>query len=271
MTPADPDALPFGPPPWPNRWRRRGAGWASLLRVPVCPLGRFVHGRASQLDDSARQSEGLTIVLPGIQGRSFAEYDLAVGLAQGGLRGRITTLDWTTGWFFRAVHHLRHVPMHEAGGERTARLIREHRRRFPESPIYLLGYSGGASVALHALARLPEGERITRAVLLAPACSATVDAAALADRCEDGVDAFCSRLDWPILGGLLLALGTTDGRHAFAAGLTGFERSPTDRGAFRERHWERAWLRQFHYGGHFGVVNRVFAAERLAPLLTKAI
>ncbi|QDT16278.1 hypothetical protein [Alienimonas californiensis] len=251
--------------PWPSRWRRRGAGWASLLRVPVCPVGRLIRGRAPALDDPAAQRQGLTIVLPGIQGRSFAEYDLAVGLAQGGVPGRITVVDWTSGWFFRAFWHLRDVAMHEAGGEEVANLVAEHRRLYPHAPVYVVGYSGGASVALHGLARLPAGTTATRTLLLAPACSPPIDAAALADRCDHGIDAVCSRLDVPILVGLLTTLGTTDGRHRPGAGWGGFER--TDVPAFREHHWRPGWVRRFHYGGHFGAVNRVFAAEALAPLL----
>ncbi|MFH5805708.1 hypothetical protein [Alienimonas sp. DA493] len=262
MTPAEP--LPASSP-WPNRWRRRGAGWASLLRVPVCPVGRWVQGRARALDDPAAQKDGLTIVLPGIQGRSFAEYDLAVGLAWGGLPGRIAVVDWTSGWFFRAFLHLRDTAMHEAGGEEAARLVTEHRRLHPDAPVTVIGYSGGAAVALHALSRLPAGVRATRTLLIAPACSAPTDAAALADRCEQGVDVICSRLDVPILVGLLVALGTTDGRHRPGAGWGGFEKA--DAPGFREHHWRPAWTGRFHYGGHFGAVNRVFAAEALAPLL----
>ena len=255
------------PPPRPNRWRRRGVGFASLMRVPVCPLGRFVRGRAKKLDDPAEQRRGLTVILPGIQGRSFAEYDLALGLAAGGVAGRIAVFDWTSGWFFRAVDHLRNRTLHEAGGRDLAATIVEHRERFPSAPVRVLGYSGGASIALKGLARLPPGVTVTRTVLLAPACSARVNAAALADRCDEGIDAICSRLDWPILVGLLTALGTTDGRHRPGAGWRGFDVADAAGGSFREHHWRPEWCRAFHYGGHFGCVNRIFAAERLAPLL----
>ena len=266
---ADRVAVERGPvrPPRPNRWRRRGAGFASLLRVPVCPLGRFVRGRARTLDDPAEQRHGLTIVLPGIQGRSFAEYDLALGLAAGGLAGRIMVFDWTSGWFFRAVRHLRSHMLHETGGRDVAALITDHRRRFPSAPVRVLGYSGGASVALKGLERLPPGRTATRTVLLAPACSSRVNAAALADRCDEGIDAICSPLDWPILVGLLTTLGTTDGLHRPGAGWRGFDNPDAPNGAFREHHWRPEWFGVFHYGGHFGCVNRVFAAERLAPLL----
>ncbi|NNJ25853.1 hypothetical protein [Alienimonas chondri] len=226
-----------------------------------------MEGRAQRLNDPAFQQAGLTLILPGIQSRSFAEADLALGLADGGLTGRIEVLDWTTGWFFRAVRHLWDVEMHEAGGAEAARRIVDHRERFPAAPVSIVGYSGGASVALHALRRLPAGVTATRTVLLSPACSPTVDAAALEVRCDEGIDSFCSRLDWPILVLLMTALGTTDRLRRPAAGWAGFERTDPADDRFREYRWRPAWVRDFHYGGHFGAVNRVFAAERLAPLL----
>ena len=252
------------PSPYPDRLRRLGVGLASLLRIPVCPLGRFVRGAERRLDDPALQPAGLTLILPGIQGRSFAEYDLALGLAAGGVRGRIAVFDWTTGWFVRCVEHLRRTELHDEGGRALAARIVEHRRRYPAAPLHIVGYSGGASVSLNGLAHLPPGITVTRCVLLAPACSPRTDAAALADRCERGMDSVGSRLDWAVLGGLLTVLGTTDGRHAPAAGWAGFAAGGP---GFRERRWRPGWARAFHYGGHFGCVNRVFAAERLAPLL----
>ena len=234
--------------------------------MPVCPLGRFVSGPADRLDDPERQSAGLTLILPGIQGRSFAESDLALGLAAGGVPGRIAVYDWTTGWFVRAVEHLRRRDLHAAGAAGLAARITEHRRRFPAAPVRVIGYSGGASVALLGLSALPAGVTVTRAVLLAAACSPHVDVAGPAGRCEEGLDAVGSRLDWPVLGGLLTVLGTTDGRHRPAAGWSRFPPTP----GLREYRWRPGWARSFHSGGHFGAVNRVFAAERLAPLLLAA-
>ena len=253
-----------GPKPYGTGWRRAGVGVASLLRVPVCPLGRFVRGPEARLDDPAKQADGLTLILPGIQGRSFAEYDLALGLAAGGIPGRICVFDWTTGWFVRCVEHLRRRDLHEAGGQALAARVTEHRRRFPHAFVTVIGYSGGAWVALRGLHHLPPGMTVTRAVLLAPACSPPVDAAALSNRCVKGIDAFVSRADWVVLGLILTVLGCCDGPHRPAAGWGGFT---AVRGGLRERRWRPAWARAFHYGGHFGCVNRVFAAEVLAPLV----
>ena len=226
-----------------------------------------MRGPEARLADPAKQADGLTLILPGIQGRSFAEYDLALGLAAGGVPGRVRVFDWTTGWFVRCVGHLRRRDLHEAGGQALAARVTEHRRRFPGAPVTVVGYSGGAWVTLRGLHHLPPGVTVTRAVLLAPACSPPVDAAALADRCEAGIDVLVSRADWVVLGLILTALGCCDGAHRPAAGWAGFA---SVRGGLRERRWRPAWARAFHYGGHFGCVNRVFAAEVLAPLVTQS-
>ena len=271
MSPADSSAGSRQTPeaggvvPYPDRLRRAGVGWASALRVPVCPLGRFVRGAERRLDDPALQPDGLTLILPGIQGRSFAEYDLALGLAAGGVRGRIAVFDWTTGWFVRCLEHLRRRDLHDAGGRALAARVVHHRHRFPAAPLTVIGYSGGASVTLNGLAHLPPGVTVTRAVLLAAACSPAVDAAALVGRCDRGIDSFESRLDWPVLAAFLTAFGTTDGKRRPAAGWSGFDAGGP---GFRAHRWRPGWARSFHHGGHFGAVNRVFAAEVLAPLIT---
>ena len=72
-----------------------------------------------------------------------------------------------------------------------------------------------------------------------------------------------------------IVAGTMDGRHTPAAGMIGF-RPPAGLGAagrelYATRLHEVAFRPEmcaaFHFGGHMGATNRVFVAERIAPLL----
>jgi hypothetical protein len=117
---------------------------------------------------------------------------------------------------------------------------------------------------------------VTGAILLQPAISPGYDLSTALAHSERGIWNFRSILD-VILDGIGTSLaGTSDGRHFPAAGMLGF-RPPRDLGpAGKELYDTRlfevsfhpAMILDFHFGGHFGPTNRVFVAERIAPLLT---
>ena len=108
-----------------------------------------------------------------------------------------------------------------------------------------------------------------------------LDVVPLAAKTERGLIHFCSGLDLAILGLLTAVVGTTDGWHSPSAGLVGFHpeglvlpgeeptggTSPDPSGLFREIDYRFRWLLQFHYGGHFGYANRVWACETLGRLI----
>jgi hypothetical protein len=262
-----------------NRVRRGVLSW---LVVPVFPAARLLPSRADQLDNPDRESDGLTIVLTGIQGRSLLEQQIALGIADAGVPGRIEIVDWTTGNPLRFLQHLRARDRASEAGLQLAERITAYRREHPNRPVNIVGYSGGGFVVLLALEALPADIRVTRAVLLAPSCSPYLDVVPLATKTEAGLIHFRSPFDIAVLGALTAVVGTTDGWHSPSAGLVGFHPeglvlpgedptvgagSPDVSGRFRELTYRFRWLRQFHYGGHFGYANRVWACETLGRLL----
>lgn len=260
----------------PPRWLAGISGW---LLVPIFFLGRWIDVGAARLDLPEREPEGLALILTGIQGGSFLEQQMALGLADTGFAGRVTIIDWTTGWLHRMANHMRNQDRHEQAAKKCATRLVEFHEKYPAAPIYLLGYSGGGAVALHVLELLPAGgEAILEAVaLLAPACSPNFPAAPLSDRTRHGLWNYYSPFDRVILGFVTRVIGTTDGVHGRAAGSVGFPEGDDSEmgsatfqaefgagGIFRQRSELGRWFRQYHYSGHFGYANRVWVRETLA-------
>ena len=127
------------------------------------------------------------------------------------------------------------------------------------------------------LERLPPDVTVTRYVLLQPAISPGYDLSVALAKTESGIWSFHSRFDLFFVGLMTRILGTLDGRHCPAAGLSGFHRPPqlTAEGhqLYDTRLHQtpfRAWMcAAFHFGGHMGPTNRVFIAESIAPLLRR--
>lgn len=262
--------------------RRFGRGLVGLALIPFFLAGRWVRGKAEVLDDPAREVDGLTLVLTGVQGLSFLEKQIALGLADAGVPGRIQVVDWTTGNPLKLIYHLRTRSFAAAAAGRLAERIAEFRRAHPDRPVHVVGYSGGGYVTLQLLEQLPPDVTVTSAALLAPSCSPFLDVGPLAAKTERGLTSVRSPFDFAVLGLLTCVAGTTDGWHAPAAGFIGFHpeglvlpgEEPTGAatkptGRYRELVWRAAWIRQFHYGMHFGYANRVWACETLGRLFVE--
>jgi pimeloyl-ACP methyl ester carboxylesterase len=271
-----------------SRWWR---GLSSALRMSLAPLGSWWCRSVDHLSNDERQDGGLVIVLPGIEGRSVLNLDIARGLADGGVDCAVEVYDWTTGRLFNSLYHLRSHSWHERGAERLAARIADYQDAFPGRPVVLVGHSGGAALSLLALPLLDD-RQISGAVFLAAATSPGYDTTAARRRTRRGIWSFHSPVDWLQLGIGTFAVGTFDGQHTVSSGMVGFrgmERSvePADGepapGApgpgepalgrlapFRQVRYRFAMLRSWNFGGHWGWANRLFAAEWLAPVVLEA-
>jgi len=262
---------------------RIGRGLLSWLTLPFFLAGKWWGSTAARLDDPALEADGLTIVLTGILGRSLLEQQIALGIADAGVPGRIEIVDWTTGNPLRFLQHLRGRDLAAQAAMHLAERVAQYRAERPDCPIHLVGYSGGGYVTLLILEALPTGVEVTTASVLAPSASPYLDVRPLAEKTQHSLAHFCSSFDVAVLGLLTTVVGTTDGWHAPAAGLVGFhpeglfasklqtEAAPTLATAkYKQHRFCFGWLRHFHYGGHFGYANRVWASEMLGRVLADA-
>lgn len=251
-------------------------GWL----VGVALLGTVGCGHLSQLRTLDRWEQGYTMILPGIEGRSWWNANIAKGLAEGGVPSAIEVYDWTVGApFVAGLVNLRA----EGWNRRQARIIAEkivnYQNQHPGRPVHLIGHSGGGGVAIYAVEELPPGHELTAAILLAPALSPDYDLRLALRRTQQGVWNFYSPHDVGFLGVGTSIAGTIDGRMTKAAGAIGFSIPwGLDREGRRlygmKLHQQAYSVRMAesgHTGSHFGWAERTFVAEWLAPLLNSQI
>ncbi len=272
---------------------RRPRWWLgpwSTFRILLAPFGDWWCRSVDHLATAERQEAGLVIVLPGIEGRSVLNLDIARGLADGGIDCAVEVHDWTTGRLFNSLYHLRSRKWHELAADRLARRIMEYQDAHPGRPVVLVGHSGGAALTLLTLPLLAD-RQISGAVFLAAATSPDHDTLAARRRTRRGIWSFHSPFDWFQLGLGTLAVGTFDGKHTVSSGMFGFRDPPTEHprdvarpspdpgyaaapaagpAPLRQCGYRWAMARSWNFGGHHGWANRVFAAEWLAPVVLEA-
>ena len=249
-------------------------GCLSALSVWLLPFGRWFDAGVKELSDPTRLRNGYTIVLPGIEGKSFLNVSIAQGLRDAGVQTGIEIVDWTTGIFPLFLYHLRGLKRNKAIATSIAKKIVDYQDRYPRRPVHLIGHSGGGAMALFTLEALPRERHVTSVILLAPAVSPRFDLRPALAKTEIGIWNFYSPLDAFFLGIATLLFGNVDGRHCVAAGACGFYYPRTDEDVgephvapLHQQVFRAKMLRQFNFGGHFGCTNRVFVAESIAPLI----
>jgi pimeloyl-ACP methyl ester carboxylesterase len=262
---------------------RRARGFARLRLVVNATLAVVTFGMSgcsyfSNQMTPGRLEHGYTIILPGVEGKSFANSNLAQGLKNAGYPGAIEIDNWTTGSFLLFPVHLRNLERNRREAWRIAQKISIYQDRYPGRPVHLIGHSGGAGVALLTLESLPPGRKVTSATLLQAAVSPQYDLSHSLSKTEAGLWNLYSPLDFVLLGAGTSLLGTVDGRHTPAAGMIGFREQQPDKSA--PPNPDAAKLHQVKYGwrmlakgnlgGHLGPTWIGFSHSYLAPLLAEA-
>lgn len=222
-----------------------------------------------------RYERGLVYVLPGIEGRSILNRNIAVGLDEGGVRGAIEIYDWTYKIPGANVLNLIDIERNRQEAARIAGRILTYRARYPGRPVHLIGHSGGAAMAVLVLEALPPGRQIDSAILLAPALSPEYDLSTALRRARFGLANFYSKWDIGLLMVGTTVFGTTDREHGSSAGAVGFaqpESLTTDgqrlyRDRLRQVGWDREMRDAGASGTHVGWASKAFARRYLAPLI----
>jgi pimeloyl-ACP methyl ester carboxylesterase len=253
---------------------RRGlARVVLLLLLILCHSGGCT--TPGHIRSADRYRRGVVYILPGIEGRSPWNRNIALGLDEGGVTSAIEVYDWTVGFPGGEVVNLANLERNRRQARRLASKIIAYRERYPGRPVHLIGHSGGGGIAVLALEALPAGRQIDMAILLAPALSPDYDLSTALRRTHVGVCNFYSKRDVSFLKVGTALFGHIDRGHGFSAGAVGFEipesLASEDRALYHERLRQVAWderlKRHGATGTHLGWASRRFAREYLAPLI----
>ncbi len=239
----------------------------NLITALCALLGLFAAGchhtvPLNQFDST----NGLTFVLPGIEGESFVNRNITDGLRRGGVGGEIRVFDWTSGNPIRSLEHLTDKQRVLEQACIFAGSIESVQRQTPGIPISIVAHSGGAGVALGALELLPPHPQIASVVLIAPAISRTYLVENVAPKTRLGIWSFNSPLDVQLTAGTSL-LGSVDRRYGPAAGSYGFKSNAPKLFQFG---YDPRMLSDFHHGGHLGATNPLFVKKWIAPIVDRS-
>ncbi len=235
---------------------------AALLALPLfggCDLRELSFS-------GENRDNGLVVVFPGIDGRQLNNEELCRGLVDAGVDADVMLVDWTS--LLGVLYNQTAVEDNRRKAARAAELIATYRRDNPDSPVYLVGHSGGTAIAVWATELLPEDLPVEGVVLLASSLSPGYDLSRALAHTRKGIVNFYSRHDQALLNAGTTLFGTMDGVNTHAAGFSGF-RGHYDAAAGRLV--QVAWnvdMRAVGYNGdHFSICNRSFGRKLLAPVL----
>lgn len=206
--------------------------------------------------------------LPGVAGDGLWYNGLRDGLRDGGVSRQVITVSWGAPGPLFALN-FSDKGIHDSAEQKLAKIVTEHRQKFPNGRIDLIGHSAGCGVILGAVGRLQEGSSIGRIVLISPSVSPTYDLNPVLGRCAS-LDSYHSTKDTTFLEWRTSHFGTYDRIKTKAAGNTGFSTSLTHSELaprFADQSYEPAFSDLGNDGGHFGGTARRFVQKKIAPLL----
>lgn len=249
-----------------ERWWRGLTCWMTFA---VTPLGWFCSGQWIRRVEQERLNQGLVLILTGIEGRSFLNVSLLAGLIDAGVRSAVEIVDWTTGNKLLFLLNLRGRQRNQRMAETLAQRVVAYQDEHPGQPVWLVGHSGGAGMALLTASALPPGRMVTGIIMLAAAVSPGIDLTPALDHVQTRIWNYYSGFDAFFLRFGTTVCGTIDGRHGAAAGAVGLTSPEADAameaGRLLQVRWNWRMLRQFNLGEHFGCTHRIFIAEEIAP------
>jgi pimeloyl-ACP methyl ester carboxylesterase len=221
---------------------------------------------------AAGAETGVIFVVEGVGGFDVLGAVSEKTLPRAGVPHEIRVFIWTHGWgqLFRDLQDFRYL---QKRADELADHVRVYRETHPGQPIYLVGRSGGAGLALLAAEQLPPGT-LERIILLSPAVTPDYDLrpALRATRCE--IVSFNSAHDRFILEWGTGRFGTVDRVYGPSAGLRGFRVPDGLSAADQELYarlvqiaWHPAMILEGHLGAHLGTTMPGFLSKEVAPWL----
>lgn len=250
-----------------------GRGAAVALSTLLCALGAGCATRPYN-PGAITQDNQKVVLVPGVLGYYWSVDSMADRLDQAP-NSDVQIWDWTALWpssqfwiLERALENLSDQEKNHRRAERLATELVAWRRSNPDTPLYLVGVSGGAGIVLWTCEHLPPDFQIQKVIVLSAAVSPGFDLQPACSRSIDGIYSFHSEKD-TILRDKTRDRGTIDRKWVSGAGWRGFD-CPDDSHCaqgLRELSWTPDMCAFGHWGNHFGCMAPAFVREYVVPLI----
>lgn len=240
----------------------------------VLVLAGAAHADSQEIgrDAKAGQPAGLVIVLGGVGGLDIIGPCAEAALPRAGVKHEVCEYVWTHGWG-QILRDLQDTNHQRKKADELVRIIRTWRENNPGRPVFLVGKSGGAGLAILTAELLPENS-LERVILLSAAIAPHHDLRRALRATRKEIVNFHSQFDQLLLNFGTSQFGTMDRHYGASAGLNGF-RLPLDLddadrllyGRLVQIPFQARMLRTGHVGVHAGTSFPGFLASEVAPWL----
>ncbi len=240
--------------------------------LPLAFLPVVFNGCSTPTPTPQQMQAGAIWMFPGIFGGDWSLAEARRGFRDAGVQQAIYCFDWQRPGLMDPFPNL----MDEAGNrERAARCAQEitaYAQAYPGRPICLVGYSGGAGVALMVAEALAPKVRLQNVLLVHGAVSPDYNLACVLERVDGKLVNFYSSLDWFMLGLGTTVFGTIDRQYTAAAGKVGFDLEQavpnlSDRHKIVQVAWDIGQCKNWHFGNHLNMIVCDWNKNRVAPYL----
>lgn len=238
-----------------------------LMLVLLCTAAIFAVGCEDTLNAKYTTPElkqqGIIYILPGIQGVDSHYTNVRAGLMGAGINCAIMIHPW--GCQIPGINLIVNetdVTGDREWGGKIAQDIKLYQEQYPGKPVYIIGQSGGAGVAVFTAEHLADnGLAISGLVLLDGSVSSDYDLSSALRACQKGIVNFYNPKDVVLLQAGTAMWGNVDGGHGDSAGRVGFS---GNFGRLYQVEINQDMVDDFA-DPHFADCSKAFSAQYLSP------
>jgi hypothetical protein len=238
-----------------------------LLLALLCIAPLFAVGCEDLLNDkymtAEKKQHGIIYILPGIQGVDSHYTNIRDGLIGSGINCAIKIHPW--GCQIPGINLMVNetdVTGDREWGGKIAQEIMMYQREYPGRPVYIIGQSGGAGVAVFTAEHLADGgAAIQGLVLLDGSVSSVYDLSTALRACQKGIVNFYNPDDVVLLQAGTAMWGNVDGGHGDSAGRVGFS---GNFGRLYQVEISKDMIDDFA-DPHFADCSKAFSAQYISP------
>ncbi len=213
---------------------------------------------------SGNPKQGMVLILPGIEHWSMPYHNVSPALRQRGFNGRIELYRW--GSQINWMGNLMYEKKNHQAAEKLAKKIIDYKQKYPDKPIYIIAYSGGAGLTILMLEKLPDEVKVEQAILVHCAIASDYNLVKALDSINNCIVNIYSPADWLLLGAGTTVCGTIDRQYQPSAGMQGFDEEKaipdvTRRNKLKQNRWQWDHIKQGRWGGHSMIYAEKFSQD----------